>query len=82
MRMMRTEVGEVSNRGAWADPNLATPEIMELYKAQLRMQGWDAAIMEVRACLDGCLSEHDAVHVTMCNPLSDFLWLKVACVPM
>lgn len=47
VRMMRTEVGEVSNRGAWADPSLATPEIMDLYKAPLRMQGWDAAIMEV-----------------------------------
>ena len=48
VRMMRTEVGEVSNRGAWADPSLATPEIMELYKAPLRMQGWDNAMMAVR----------------------------------
>ncbi len=48
VRMMRTEVGEVSNRGAWADPSLATPEIMELYKSPLRMQGWDNAMMAVR----------------------------------
>ncbi|CAL8469298.1 g8839 [Coccomyxa elongata] len=47
VRMMRTEVGEVSNRGAWADPSLATPEIMELYKSPLRMQGWDNAMMAV-----------------------------------
>lgn len=47
VRMMRAEVGEVSNRGAWADPSRASPEIMELYKTPLRMQGWGAAIMEV-----------------------------------
>jgi hypothetical protein len=47
VRMLRTEVGEVSNRGAWGDPRMATPEIMQLYKAPLRLQGWAPAIMEV-----------------------------------
>lgn len=49
VRMLRTEIGEVSNRGAWVDPSMATPEIMQLYKAPLRLRGWANAIMEVRS---------------------------------
>ena len=48
-RMLRSEIGEVYNRGAWADASLVTPAVIELYKAPLRTRGWDAAIIEVRA---------------------------------
>ena len=45
--MLRTEIGEVYNRAAWGEPALLTPDIRELYKEPLRIQGWDAAIIEV-----------------------------------
>ena len=48
MRMLRTEIGEISNRGAWANAALATPEVIDLYKAPLKLEGADAAIMEVQ----------------------------------
>lgn len=49
VRMLRTDIGEVSNRGAWVNPSLATPDIMQLYKAPLRLHGWANAIMEVKS---------------------------------
>ena len=45
-RMLRSEIGDVYNRGALGDA--LTPAVVELYKTPLRTQGWDAAIIEVR----------------------------------
>ncbi len=50
-RMLRSEIGEVYNRGAWGQASLVTPAVIELYKAPLRTQGWDAAIIEVCSML-------------------------------
>ena len=44
--LLRTELGEVSNRRAWAQPERLTPDIVALYSAPLRVQGWDAALLE------------------------------------
>ena len=46
--LLRTELGEVSNRRAWAQPERLTPDIVALYSAPLRVQGWDAALLEAR----------------------------------
>ena len=46
--LLRTELGEVSNRRAWAQPDRLTPDIVALYSAPLRVQGWDAALLEAR----------------------------------
>ena len=46
--LLRTELGEVSNRRAWAEPERLTPDIVALYSAPLRVQGWDAALLEAR----------------------------------
>ena len=47
--LLRSELGEVSNRRAWAEPGRLTPEIVALYSEPLRVQGWDAALLEARA---------------------------------
>ena len=52
VRMLRTEIGEVYNRAAWGDSVLLTPDIRQLYKEPLRIQGWDAAILEVFSTID------------------------------
>ena len=44
--LLRSEVGEVANRGAWHHAERLTPEVLELYKAPLRVEGWDVALME------------------------------------
>ena len=46
--LLRTEVGEVSNRRAWCDDTLLTPDLLELYKRPLQVENWDAALIEVR----------------------------------
>jgi hypothetical protein len=38
-------VGEVTNRRAWANPDLITREVLALYKRPLQVQGWDAALL-------------------------------------
>ena len=47
--MLRSEIGEVANKRAWFDSQGLTPEILRLYKAPLRVQGWDAGLVEVLA---------------------------------
>ena len=42
----RLQVGEVSNRRAWHDTGKLTQEVLDLYKAPLRVEGWDTALME------------------------------------
>ncbi|KXZ55263.1 hypothetical protein GPECTOR_3g400 [Gonium pectorale] len=44
--LLRTEVGEVANRRAWHNTDKLTSEVMELYKTPLRVEGWDAALIE------------------------------------
>ncbi len=46
--LLRSEVGEVSNRRAWHEPALLTAEVLEHYKRPLRARNWDAALVEVR----------------------------------
>ena len=71
VRMLRTEVGEVYNRAAWGDSSLLTPDIRELYKEPLRLQGWDSAILEVlcfplplETMLLSLLAQHAVASVT------------------
>ena len=45
--LLRSEVGEVANRRAWFDMSKLTPEVLQLYKQPLKVQGWDLALMEV-----------------------------------
>ncbi|KAG2496113.1 hypothetical protein HYH03_005716 [Edaphochlamys debaryana] len=44
--LLRTEVGEVANRRAWHNTDKLTSEVLELYKTPLRVEGWDAALIE------------------------------------
>lgn len=39
------QVGVVTNRRAWHNPDLITREVLQLYKRPLRVQGWDAALL-------------------------------------
>lgn len=48
-RLLRHEVGEVSNRRAWADPARLTPDLLALYRRPLRVEGWDMALVGVSA---------------------------------
>lgn len=45
--LLRSEVGEVSNRRAWHEPAKLTAEVLEHYKRPLRARNWDAALVEV-----------------------------------
>ena len=45
--LLRSEIGDVSNRRAWHNPSKVTNEVRELYKAPLRVQNWDHALVEV-----------------------------------
>lgn len=45
--LLRTEVGEASNRRAWADDSHLTPELLRLYKRPLHVVDWDKALIEV-----------------------------------
>ncbi|KAL6779766.1 hypothetical protein ACKKBG_A13640 [Auxenochlorella protothecoides x Auxenochlorella symbiontica] len=42
--LLRTEVGPVANRRAWADPAALTPEVLALYGAPRRLRAWDEAL--------------------------------------
>ena len=56
-------MGEVANRRAWFDVTKLTPEVLQLYKQPLKVQGWDLALLEVSpACvLLYCVCELNAV---------------------
>ena len=45
--LLRSEIGEVANRRAWFDVSKLTPEVLQLYKQPLKVQGWDLALLEV-----------------------------------
>lgn len=47
--LLRHEVGEVANPRAWADPGRLTPDLLALYRRPLHVEGWDAALVAVRA---------------------------------
>lgn len=53
--LLRSEVGEVSNRRAWHEPTRLTAEVLEHYKRPLRARNWDAALVEVHTFLDSSL---------------------------
>jgi hypothetical protein len=38
---------QVANRRAWADPKFLTPDLLQLYRRALHVQGWDTALIEV-----------------------------------
>lgn len=44
--LLRSELGDVANRRAWYSAERLTPEVIELYRTPLRVQGWDVALME------------------------------------
>ena len=62
-RMLRSEIGEVYNRGAWGQASLVTPAVIDLYKTPLRTQGWDAAIIEVCSAVWNSLSARFCDHL-------------------
>lgn len=37
----------MANRRAWFDLSKLTPEVLQLYKQPLKVQGWDLALLEV-----------------------------------
>lgn len=45
--LLRSELGEVANRRAWFDVTKLTPEVLQLYKQPLKVQGWDLALVQV-----------------------------------
>lgn len=45
--LLRSEIIQVANRRAWYDASKLTPDILDLYKAPLRVEGWDNALAEV-----------------------------------
>ena len=49
--LLRSERGEVANRRAWFDVTKLTPEVLQLYKQPLKVQGWDLALLEVAPCI-------------------------------
>lgn len=44
--LLRTDMGEVASRRAWHDTSKLTNDVLQLYKAPLRIQGWDSALVE------------------------------------
>lgn len=44
--LLRSDMGEVANRRAWYDTTKLTNEVLHLYKAPLRILGWDSALVE------------------------------------
>jgi len=45
--LLRSEIIQVANRRAWYDASKLTPDVLDLYKAPLRVEGWDKALAEV-----------------------------------
>ncbi|GAA0167418.1 serine protease [Lithospermum erythrorhizon] len=45
--LLRTEITQVVNRRAWYDITKLTTEVLNLYKAPLRVEGWDEALHEI-----------------------------------
>ncbi|GLJ04958.1 hypothetical protein SUGI_0007790, partial [Cryptomeria japonica] len=45
--LLRTEIIQVANRRSWHDASKLTADVLDLYKAPLRVEGWDKAIAEV-----------------------------------
>ncbi|KAK9793203.1 hypothetical protein WJX73_006067 [Symbiochloris irregularis] len=45
--LLRSEVGVVAHRRAWADSSKLTPNVLSLYRRPLQVQGWDRALVEV-----------------------------------
>lgn len=45
--LLRSEIGEVATRKAWADRSKLTREVIELYKQPLRAEGWDRSLAEM-----------------------------------
>eukprot|EP01018_Ginkgo_biloba_P021043 Gb_13616 [translate_table: standard] len=59
--LLRTEIIQVANRRAWHDASKLTPDILDLYKAPLRVEGWDNALAEVsRLSIGNMLSSNNA----------------------
>lgn len=59
--LLRSEVGEVANRRAWFDMSKLTPEVLQLYKQPLKVQGWDLALLEVSTLPAPCCQVPEAV---------------------
>ncbi|KAH9327327.1 hypothetical protein KI387_007505, partial [Taxus chinensis] len=45
--LLRSEIIQVANRRSWHDASKLTTDVLDLYKAPLRVEGWDNAIAEV-----------------------------------
>eukprot|EP00252_Welwitschia_mirabilis_P004001 TRINITY_DN14137_c0_g1_i1.p1 TRINITY_DN14137_c0_g1~~TRINITY_DN14137_c0_g1_i1.p1 ORF type:complete len:614 (-),score=82.04 TRINITY_DN14137_c0_g1_i1:317-2158(-) len=58
--LLRTEIIQVTNRRAWHDSSKLTMDVLDLYKAPLRVEGWDNALAEVsRLSIGSTLSSND-----------------------
>lgn len=71
--LLRSEVGEVSNRRAWHEPAKLTAEVLEHYKRPLRARNWDAALVEVPK--PNPLPNRTAIQSLSAGPL-DVCWLQ------
>eukprot|EP01018_Ginkgo_biloba_P016281 Gb_19642 [translate_table: standard] len=59
--LLRTEISQVANRRAWYDATKLTPDVIDLYKAPLCVEGWDKALGEVsKLSSSNVLSSHNA----------------------
>lgn len=59
--LLRTEITQVINRRAWYNPTKLTPEVQNVYKSPLRVEGWEEALHEIgRLSFAMVLSPQDA----------------------
>lgn len=75
--LLRTEITQVINRHAWYDATKLTPEVTNLYKAPLFVEGWDEALHEIgRLSFATVLSPQNAA--ALLKSVEDFPILVVA----
>ena len=58
----RSEVGEVANPRAWYNPEKLIPEVIELHKVPLRVEGWCEALIETTRLR----SSHQSSNLSSC----------------
>eukprot|EP00249_Psilotum_nudum_P017785 c26490_g1_i2 orf=663-2615(-) len=53
--LLRTEIAQVANRRAWHNASMLTSDVLDLYRAPLRVEGWDKALVEVSKASTGVM---------------------------
>lgn len=79
------QVGEVTNRRAWHNPDLVTREVLALYKRPLRVRGWDAALLATSRAAGNISHRHVAAQFAAVRELPALLvtggWVQGVAVP-